>query len=287
MSLVTTAPPVETSATPDALPLPGYASNEGIGNALATQFRVIWALTLRDFRTKILGHKLGAFMALAEPFIFVLAVSFAVSFLDRQAKIGTSFILFFATGVIPFNSYRKVTKEVQSSIKRYKKCLYIPIVRPIDPFIAAAIIQLLLYIVIYFIFFAGYYLVNGYGLPHDWGATFFPLIVCAMLGLGSGLINTAISSYFPPWDKIFSILMMPLFLISGVLHPLHTFPSYVQDLLYWNPLAHAVVASRNGYYDIYEFQFYDPYYFIGFSTATLFIGLAAERFARRRILETS
>jgi capsular polysaccharide transport system permease protein len=287
MSLVSTAPPADVASRADGLPVPGYQTNEGIANALATQFRVIWALTLRDFRTKILGHKLGAFMALAEPFFFVLSVSFAVSFIDKQAKIGTSFILFFATGVIPFNSYRRVAKEVRASIKRYKKCLYIPIVRPIDPFIATAIIQLLLYIVIYLIFFVGYYLVNGYGLPHDWGATFFPLVICAMLGLGSGLINTAICAYFPPWDKFFAILMMPLFLISGVLHPIHTFPSYVQDILYWNPLAHAVVASRNGYYDIYEYPFYDPLYFVGFSVTTLFIGLVAERFARRRILETS
>ena len=287
MSLVTSAPPNEVRAAPEALPIPGYHSQQSISDALATQFRVIWALTLRDFRSKILGHKLGVFMALAEPFFFVLSVSFAVSFIDKTAKIGTSFIIFFATGVIPFNSYRRVSKEVRASIKRYKKCLYIPIVRPIDPFIAAAIIQMLLYIVIYLIFFLGYYFVNGTGLPHDWAATFFPLVVCAMLGLGSGLINTAICAYFPPWDKFFAILMMPLFLISGVLHPLHTFPSYVQDILYWNPLAHAVVASRNGYYDIYEYPFYDPFYFIGFSVTTLFIGLVAERFARRRILETS
>jgi capsular polysaccharide transport system permease protein len=287
MSLVTTAPSVAASSGPETVRFPGYGSNQGIGSALATQFRVIWALTLRDFRTKILGHKLGAFMALAEPFFFVLSVSFAVSFIDKQAKIGTSFILFFATGVIPFNSFRRVSKEVRSSIKRYKKCLYIPIVRPIDPFVAVAIIQLLLYITIYLTFFVGYFLVNGTGLPHDWGATFFPLVVCAMLGLGSGLINTAICAYFPPWDKFFAILMMPLFLVSGVLHPLHTFPSYVQDILYWNPLAHAVVASRNGYFDIYEYPFYDPFYFIGFSVTTLFIGLVAERFARRRILETT
>lgn len=287
MSLVTSAPPNEVRARPEALPVPGYQGNQSIADALATQFRVIWALTLRDFRSKILGHKLGVFMALAEPFFFVLSVSFAVSFIDKTAKIGTSFIIFFATGVIPFNSYRRVSKEVRASIKRYKKCLYIPIVRPIDPFIAAAIIQMLLYIVIYLIFFMGYYFINGTGLPHDWAATFFPLVVCAMLGLGSGLINTAICAYFPPWDKFFAILMMPLFLISGVLHPLHTFPSYVQDILYWNPLAHAVVASRNGYYDIYEYPFYDPFYFIGFSVTTLFVGLVAERFARRRILETS
>jgi capsular polysaccharide transport system permease protein len=287
MSLVGTAPPGVAQSAPQGVRIPGYGAQESIGSALATQFRVIWALTLREFRTKILGHKLGAFMALAEPFFFVLSVSFAVSFIDKQAKIGTSFILFFATGVIPFNSYRRVAKETRSAVKRYKKCLYIPIVRPIDPFIAVAIIQLLLYISIYLTFFVGYFLVTGHGLPHDWGATFFPLVICAMLGLGSGLINTAICSYFPPWDKFFAILMMPLFLISGVLHPIHTFPSYVQDILYWNPLAHAVVASRNGYFDIYEYPFYDPYYFVGFSVTTLFIGLVAERFARRRILETS
>lgn len=287
MSLVTTAPPIEGNTRPEALPTPGYPNSEDFNDALATQFRVIWALTLREFRTKIIGHKLGFFMALAEPFIFVLAVSFAVSFLDRQPKIGTSFIIFFATGVIPFNSYRRVARETLVSTRRYKKCLYIPIVRPIDAFIATALIQMLLYFFIYFVFFIGYYLVNGYGLPHDWSATFFPLLICALLGLGTGLINAAICCYFPPWDKIFSILMMPLFIISGVMHPIHTFPSYIQDILYWNPLAHAIVASRNGYYDIYEYPFYDPLYFIGFSVTTLFIGLIAERFARRRILEMS
>jgi len=253
-------------------------------SAFAVQCRVIGTLILRDFRTRIVGHKFGFVMAIFEPMAFIFVISVAMSFITKQPRIGDSFILFFATGVIPFSAFRRGSRAVKQAQKKYKKCLYLPIVQPIDPLVAVMIVEMLLYMGVYFTFFMGHFIVFGDGFPHDWGLTFMPIVVNSLLGLAVGLINAAIGCYFPPWDKFYSILTMPLMLASGVIHIVDELPTPVTNVLYYNPLAHSIVASRNGFFDTYESSFFDPYYYIGSTIALLFIGIVAERYARHRIL---
>ena len=77
---------------------------------------------------------------------------------------------------------------------------------------------------------------------------------------------------------------MPFGGASLSVHIVDELPTAVTNILYYNPLAHSIVASRNGFYDTYESTFFDPYYYIGSTVAILFIGIAAERYARARIL---
>lgn len=266
--------------TPSALTL----ERKRARSAFAVQCRVIGALVLRDFRTRILGHRFGIVMAIFEPMAFIFVISVAMSFITKQPRIGDSFILFFATGVIPFSAFRRGSRAVKQAQKKYKKCLYLPVVQPIDPLVAVMLVEMFLYLAVYFVFFMGHFAVFGYGIPHDWGLTFMPIVVNCLLGLGVGLINAAITSYFAPWDKIYSILTMPLMLASGAIHIVDELPTPIVNILYYNPLAHSIVASRNGFYDTYESSFFDPEYYLGCTAAILFIGVMAERFARHRIL---
>lgn len=255
--------------------------------AMTVQFRVIGALTLRDFRLRILGHKFGLLMAIAEPMMFVFVISVAMTFITKSPRIGDSFILFFATGMIPFNAFKRTSRSVRMAERRYRKCLYLPVIRPIDPFVATMIVELILYNCVYLIFFVAHYVIVGNGIPHDWAMTFMPISVNCVFGLGIGLLNSAIAAYFPPWDKIFSILTMPLMIASGTIHTIDSLPSAVVNIIYYNPLAHSVVASRSGFFNVYDSTFYDPYYYLGSTAFVLFLGVVAERYARRRILSSS
>lgn len=256
-----------------------------LGMLVPTQVRVVGALILRDVRTRILGNKLGLTWALCEPILFVIGISFVVSLIDRHPRIGDSFLLYFATGLIPFNAFRRICRSVTQASKRYRNCLFIPVIQPIDPFIATMIVDLMLYNFIYFAFFVGYDIImGGGGIPHDWYQTMYPIWVNAAFGLGVGLINLSISSYFSSWPTIFGILTMPLMLCSGVLHLVDEFPKQIQDVFWYNPFAHGVVASREGFYQIYVSYFYSPGYYLTMAFVVVAVGMICEKLARKRIL---
>lgn len=262
-------------------PTPRWNPND----LVPTKLRVIGAMVLRDFRTRILGNKLGLVWALIEPLLFVIGISIVVSMIDRHPRIGDSFLLYFATGIIPFNAFRRICRSVTQAGKRYRNCLFIPIIQPIDPYIATMIVDLMIQNFVYFSFFIGYDIIIGGGIPHDWFMTFYPLWVNAVIGLGVGLINLSISSYFTAWPAIFGILTMPLMIFSGVLHLIDEFPTEIQNFLWYNPMAHSVCASRMGFYQIYVSYFYSFNYFVMFAFIVLGVGIIAEKMARPRILK--
>lgn len=52
----------------------------------------------------------------------------------------------------------------------------------------------------------------------------------------------------PDSGHIFQILMMPLYLISGVIMPVSFVPMPYRDWLLWNPLVHGLELVRLGFF---------------------------------------
>ena len=75
------------------------------------RLRVLFALIVRDMSAKF-GRSVGGYLwAVAEPLggIVLLAVAFSLAL--RTPPIGTSFLFFYATGVIPFSLYSNVAEQ--------------------------------------------------------------------------------------------------------------------------------------------------------------------------------
>ena len=75
--------------------------------------------------------------------------------------------------------------------------------------------------------------------------------------------------------------MMPLFILSGVIFPLNSFPLKVQRWLWYNPIAHCVDAVRLGFSAQYQvINELSLIYSYGCGITLIFIGLALQvRFA--------
>ena len=70
-----------------------------LGDVLRTQGQVIYALMLRDVKTRYFGNGLGfLFSSVAWPLVHVLVLLTVYTSLGRTAPFGNSTILFFATG---------------------------------------------------------------------------------------------------------------------------------------------------------------------------------------------
>ena len=112
-------------------------------DALALQGRVVWALVLREMRTRFGHSRLGYAWALGEPVVFILVLSALKSAAGGGVSaLGTSIPVFFFTGIVPFLMFRRTTQQLGSAISANRALLNYPPVRPVDTLIARALLEI-------------------------------------------------------------------------------------------------------------------------------------------------
>ena len=263
--MTSTPPP----ASPAPLPLPPAEA----GNRRFASTRTITALILREMSTRY-GRTPGGYLwGLIEPMAAILILSLAFSLVMRTPSLGTSFLLFYATGYLPFNLYQVLSNTIARAISFSKPLLKYPAVTWVDAVVARFLLNSLTGILITALLLTGILLVIDSRTVLD-----FPPIVTAMglamiLGLGVGVLNCALTGLFPIWDMVWSIVTRPLFLASGVIFLYDTLPPLAREILWYNPLIHITGRMRTGFYSTYTAPYISEIYVLGISLICLTLGL--------------
>lgn len=235
--------------------------------------RTVVALMLREMSTRY-GKSAGGFIwAVLEPLGVIIILALAFGLLLRAPALGTSFILFYASGYLPFDLYQSVSRFVARSLIFSKPLMFYPSVTWIDAILARFILNTLTGLMVAYILLAGLLaFIDTRIVLHVW-----PIVeamgLAALLGLGVGTLNCALSGLFSTWDLIWSIFTRPLFLASGVLFIYEDMPHMVQNILYYNPLIHILGILRTGLYPMYNADYASWPFVVGVSLATLAMGL--------------
>ncbi len=106
-----------------------------------------------------------------------------------------------------------------------------------------------------------------------------------LLAMGFGLIMSVVGELVPELEKVISMAMMPLYVLSGVMYPMSVIPPLYRDLIMMNPVAQGVELIRQGYSPYYHAA---PELSVGYSyffaLVCLFLGLALQRKFALRII---
>ncbi|MEM7076581.1 MAG: ABC transporter permease [Pseudomonadota bacterium] len=247
--------------------------------------RTISALMLREMSTRYGRTPGGYIWAIMEPLcvIFVLALGF--SLLIRSPPIGSSFVLFYASGYIVFHVYQQMSLHVSRSIVFSLPLMFYPAVTWIDAVVARAVLNALTAIMV------GYITLMIVMVTLDTRTVIdvVPMIQAGLLalffGFGVGVTNCALIGLFPTWDIIWSIITRPLFIASGILFILEDLPQTAREVLWYNPLIHIVGLFREGLYPMYTAQYVSLAYVAGLSTLLTALGLALLHRHHRDIIE--
>ncbi|OCX66438.1 sugar ABC transporter permease [Thioclava sp. SK-1] len=235
--------------------------------------RVIMALTLREMSSRYGRSPGGYIWAILEPLggIFVMALGF--SLLVRSPPLGTSFLLFYASGFTAFNLYQGISNTVARAIAFSKQLLSYPAVSWLDAILARFILNSLTGIMVGYITIVSILVITGERPNLDVGPLIEGLLLTLLLGLSVGTLNCALMGVISVWDQIWSIATRPLFIISGVFFLYDTLPQTIQDILWFNPLLHIVGLMHMGFYPTYHPVHISPLYVIMVSLGMLFLGL--------------
>lgn len=235
--------------------------------------RTIIALVLREMVTTY-GRSPGGYLwAVLEPVagIALLTLIFSAGF--RAPALGTSFPLFYATGMLPFLMFSDVSSKVAMSILFSKPLLAYPAVTYLDAILARFIVNLLTQLMVAYLLLIGIMTFFNTQIVPDYPAIVVAFVSAASLGLGIGTLNCYLFIKVPVWQRTWSILMRPMFLISCIFFLFETVPQPYRDALWYNPVIHVIGQMRQGFYANYDAPYVSLIYVFGISMLCMLAGL--------------
>ena len=215
-------------------------------------FRVVVALMLREMSTRY-GRTPGGYVwAVAEPLGMIIVLGMAFELLANAPSLGTSFLLFKATGFMILQVFTVLGGQVGNALTFSAPLLRYPRVTWVDAIAARFLLNYLVVIVVTVLILWGIVIYDSLRLVPDWGAILLAMGLAAALGLGVGCLNCYLFMRFPVWNQLWRILTQPLFLISGVIFLYEDMPAFAQDIIWYNPLMHLTGLMREGFYPLYR-----------------------------------
>lgn len=235
--------------------------------------RTVMALMLREMSTRY-GRSPGGYLwAVLEPLGAILVLGMAFSLVMRTPQLGNSFILFYATGYLPFNLYQNLSLMVARSIVFSKPLLKYPAVTWVDAILARFLLNLLTGVLVTYLLLTGILAISDTRTVIELGPVVEAMALAALMGLGVGVINCLLIGMIHVWDLVWSMATRPLFLASGIFFLYEDLPAFAQNILWFNPLIHIVALSRSGFYPMYSPQYVSVPYVLFFSLIPLALGL--------------
>jgi len=244
----------------------------GVSRSFPT-LRAVMALILREMATRYGRSPGGYAWAILEPIGFIIAMSIGFGLLLTGPPLGNSFILFFATGFLPFQLYGDVVNVVGRSINFSRALLFYPAVTWVDALIARFLLNTVTSLLVMLLLFTAALSVTDTRTLLDLPTIAQAAALAAYLGLGIGVLNCALFGLFQIWMQVWGIVTRPLFLASGIFFLYGDMPPVARDILWYNPLIHVVGLARDGFYPTYTGDYISSTYVLAVSTTCLFFGV--------------
>lgn len=211
---------------------------------------VIFAIFLREIKSKF-NDKLGIAWSVISPLAFIFMLAFIRGLMDGGETHGIPTFFFMVYGLLYVQLFIGVVGAVSNSIKKNKPLYAFRQVQPISSVIAISSFEILSKtFVMLIIGVISYYLKYDF-IVHDPIGLIFNFIQVGFLGISVGLIFALTSSFIPEIDKLRTLVMRPVFFISGIFFSLQDIPKDLWPYLTWNPLLHAVELTRFAAYPHY------------------------------------
>lgn len=251
---------------------------------LAT-LRSVGALMLREMATSY-GRSPGGYLwAVLEPVagIALLTAVFSIGF--RSPVLGTSFAMFYATGMLPFILFTDLVGKVGQALNYSKQLLAYPRVTFVDAIVARFVLNLMTQILVSYAVLGGIVALFETRVVVDGMVLVRAYALAAALALGLGTFNAYMLVRFPIYQRVWSIAMRPLFLLSCVFYLFDNLPEPYRGWLWYNPLVHVIGLIRRGFYPNYDALYVSEVYVLAVSLVALVAGLMLLRRDHRMLLE--
>ncbi len=249
--------------------------------------KAVWlALILRELKTRFGGRLIGLFWVLIEPLIHIgLMLGLRVALRDRYVGVMIEPAVYLVVAMVPFFACRNMWMQGMAAIEANGGLLGYRQVKPLDAMASRWAMEGILYGFVFVVLSLGF---------AWWGYRYFPhqplefigiWALFVMWGIALSMISAVVGHRRPGVKFFIRASSTPLYLMSGVLIPLSSFPPFIYEYLLWNPFLHLVELSR-----VYYFATYVAHHGINleyplyWGLALLFVGAVLYHINRIRLL---
>lgn len=247
--------------------------------------RIIAALVIREMGSTYGTSPGGYLWAVVSPVGAILLLSISFSFLVRSPALGTSFILFYATGYLPFDIYNQLSGKIAAALRFCRALLVYPGLTWMHAVLARLVLNILTSFLVFFIVTIGILLSVETRSVLNLTPVLIGLSLASLLGFAVGMLNCLLMGLFPVWERVWPVITRPLFLLSGMLFLYEDMPRFAQNILWWNPVIHVIALVRTGFYPTYHGSFVSISYVCGVSLIMLVVSIVFLRRYYQRVLE--
>lgn len=245
---------------------------------------MIAALVLREIGSAYGRTAAGYLWAIVEPVAGIALLTFIFTLALRSPPLGTSFALFYATGILPFLVYQSTMSKVGAAVQFSKGLLVYPRVTFFDAVVARFLLNTVTQILVAYLLFTILLLTQDTRAVIDIGAIATSFGMTLALGFGIGALNCVLFSVMPSWQRVWSIINRPLFFVSCIFYTYESLPELAQDILWWNPLVHIIGMMRTGFYPTYTGDYISVTYVLLVAVVPGVFGLHFLRRYHKKIL---
>lgn len=239
----------------------------------------VWrALFFREALSRLFGSRASWFWLLAEPLFHMayLAVIYTVVRVHTVGGIDTVIWLF--GGMLAFFMFRRTASQVMDGVSANLALFSYRQVKPIDAVLTRGFLEGFLTTINAIVLMTGAALFGHFAIPQDILAVLEAFWGLWLLGVGFGLMASVALEVIPELGRVIKLIMMPLYMVSGVIFPLSAVPQPYREWLLMNPVAHGLEAVRLGFASHYHAApELSVAYLYACALVTIFLGLALHR----------
>lgn len=216
-------------------------------------WHIINALILRELKTRFgKNPTLGYIWVILEPMVHVLFMLIIFTMIRDKVLPQVPFSLFLISGMVPFFMFRNIVNFMMSGIDANKSLFAYKPVRPIHVFLARALLEGILYFIIFCILMitTGFF-INHNIIPFSIVYTLLIFIWLIIIAFALGLFLAILLHGKDTIKNLVNYLFNLLYFGSGVILPVWILPNNAIDILAYNPILHIIELFKENYFETY------------------------------------
>lgn len=239
----------------------------------------VWqALFLREALTRISSGRAAWFWLLAEPVFHISYMVLIFAGLRMRSVGGIDGVVWIIVGMVGFFTFRRTGTQAGNGVNANRSLFTYRQVLPVDAVLVRGALEGFLMVLVTAVLLAGAALSGHDVMPDNPLAVMEAWLALWLFGLGFGLVTSVLGELVPEFSKLLSFVMMPMYLISGVMFPVSSVPLPLREWLMLNPVAHGLEAIRLGFAPYYHAApELSLSYLYGAALGSVFLGLALHR----------
>ena len=257
---------------------------EGSTSLFDLKFKDVWhyrdllgLFVKRDFVSFYKQTILGPIWFFIQPLFTTIIYTFIFAGLAGISTDGLPQPLFYMAGITAWNYFAdcltKTSTVFKDNTQIFGKVYFPRLILPLSIVVSNLIrfgVQLIL-----FILMIGYYYLQGTVITFSWMLLLFPVLVLMMafLGLGLGLIVTAMTTKYRDLAFLVTFGVQLLMYTTTVIYPLNSAPEKYKQLIELNPMTGIIEAFRYSFLGRGEFSVWSVGYSALFTIIVLFLGI--------------